>query len=109
MRRLRQSVPPERFAAEIEDALTAREEHAAVLSAVGRLGPGDAELLQLLAWEQLSHAQAAVVLGCSVNAVAIRLHRARHRLADELAKGHLPAGHSRSEPMPPPNEKPLQP
>ena len=109
VRRLRQSVPPERFAAEIEDALTAREEHAAVLSAVGRLGPGDAELLQLLAWEQLSHAQAAVVLGCSVNAVAIRLHRARHRLADELAKGNPPAGHSTSEPMPPPNRKPLQP
>ena len=107
--RLRQSVPPERFAAEVEDAVSARDEHGAVLAAVGRLRSDDAEVLQLLAWEQLSHAQAAVVLGCSVNAVAIRLHRARRRLADELVKGDEPAGHTMAEPMTPPAQNPMQP
>ena len=107
--RLRQCVPAEAIAAEVDAALTARDEHGAVLAAVGRLRPDDAEVLQLLAWEQLSHAQAALVLGCSVNAVAIRLHRARHRLADELAKEGGPAGHSLSTTMSSPREKPSHP
>jgi DNA-directed RNA polymerase specialized sigma24 family protein len=39
----------------------------------------------LVYWEQLSHAEAAQVLGCSPNAVAIRTHRAKERLRDALA------------------------
>jgi RNA polymerase sigma-70 factor (ECF subfamily) len=35
-------------------------------------------------WEELSHAEAAEVLGCSVNAVGVRLHRAKARLRDAL-------------------------
>jgi RNA polymerase sigma-70 factor (ECF subfamily) len=58
-----------------------------VRAALTRLRPEDAEIIQLAAWEQLSHAQIAVVLDTTSNAVAIRLHRARHRLAEELAKG----------------------
>lgn len=55
-----------------------------VVDALRRLRPSDQELLRLVAWEGLDHSQIAVVLGISVNAVAIRLHRARTRLAVEL-------------------------
>jgi RNA polymerase sigma factor (sigma-70 family) len=58
-------------------------------SAVGRvfreLPEADRELLALVAWEGLDHGQIATVLGCSRNAVRIRLYRARQRLARALA------------------------
>ncbi len=60
------------------------------IAALERLRPDDQELLRLVAWEERSHAEIAVVLGISVNAVAIRLHRARGRFAEELAKGSTP-------------------
>ena len=64
------------------------------LDALDRVPPADRELLRLLAWEGLSQAEAGVVLGITANAVAIRLHRARRRFADELAgaglKGSMP-------------------
>ncbi|WP_432942969.1 RNA polymerase sigma factor [Kribbella sp. CA-253562] len=44
----------------------------------------DRELLTLVAWEDLDTAQIATVLGCSRNAVRIRLHRARKRFAKLL-------------------------
>lgn len=59
------------------------------LEALARLRPDDQELLRLLAWDGLSQAEAGSVLGISANAVAIRMHRARRRFADELA--HLEA------------------
>jgi RNA polymerase sigma-70 factor (ECF subfamily) len=59
-----------------------------VTQAIRRLPEGEAEALRLVAWEQLTHEQAGRVLGCSSNAVALRVHRARARLrrllADEL-------------------------
>jgi RNA polymerase sigma factor (sigma-70 family) len=54
------------------------------LVALRRLRPDDQELLRLVAWEGLGHAEIAVVLGISVNAVAIRLHRARRRFVEAL-------------------------
>lgn len=59
---------------------------AAASEALERLRPDDRELLRLLAWEGLSQAEAGAVLGISENAVAIRLHRARKRFAEELAR-----------------------
>lgn len=56
------------------------------IEALERLRPDDRELLRLLAWEGLSQAEAGLVLGISENAVAIRLHRARKRFAEELAR-----------------------
>jgi RNA polymerase sigma-70 factor (ECF subfamily) len=54
--------------------------------AVGRafasLPQRDQEILRLAAWEQLSNAEGAAVLGCSVSAYRMRLHRARIRLAN---------------------------
>ncbi len=60
------------------------EEHP-LREALARLKPADREVLMLTAWEGLSGAQAAVVLACSPQAVHTRLHRARARLAAELA------------------------
>jgi RNA polymerase sigma-70 factor (ECF subfamily) len=55
-----------------------------VLGALATLGERDRELLLLIAWEGLSQAEAAEVLGIRRPAVATRLHRARQRLADAL-------------------------
>jgi RNA polymerase sigma-70 factor (ECF subfamily) len=53
--------------------------------AFSRLDADDRELLALVAWEGLDAQAIATLLGCSTNAVRIRLHRARRRLASELA------------------------
>lgn len=44
------------------------------------LGAADREVLLLVAWEGLGPAELARALGCSRNAAAVRLHRARARL-----------------------------
>lgn len=62
-----------------------------VQAAISRLKSSDRDVLSLVLWEQLSHSEAARVLGCSVNAVALRLHKARCRLRKELALGHEPS------------------
>jgi RNA polymerase sigma factor (sigma-70 family) len=62
-------------------------ELAEISAAFGRLTESDRELLSLVAWEGLDPGQIGAVLGCSRNAARIRLHRARRKLADELARG----------------------
>lgn len=58
--------------------------------------PADREVLTLTGWYELTPAQAAEALGCSVSAYAVRLHRARRRLAAALEaagyRGATPAG-----------------
>jgi RNA polymerase sigma-70 factor (ECF subfamily) len=51
-----------------------------VLAALGELKPAHREALLLVHWEQLSYAETAQALGCSVNAVGIRVHKAKTRL-----------------------------
>jgi RNA polymerase sigma-70 factor (ECF subfamily) len=68
----------------------------AVTRALAELRPEDAELLRLWAWEQLTPAEIATVLGISPNAAHSRLHRARRRLADRLRKDPATAGHEES-------------
>jgi RNA polymerase sigma-70 factor (ECF subfamily) len=51
-----------------------------LLAAVGELKPADREALLLVHWEQLTYAEAAETLGCSVNAVGIRVHKVKARL-----------------------------
>jgi RNA polymerase sigma factor (sigma-70 family) len=60
-------------------------EQAQVTEAFRGLPAADRELLALTAWEGLDYGQIAVVLGCSRNAVRLRLFRARKRFAAELA------------------------
>ena len=69
----------------------------AVRDALTQLRSADAELLRLWSWDGLESPQLATVLGISPNAAAIRLHRAKARLRDELVKSVNPAGHVKAE------------
>lgn len=61
------------------DALAARQ-------ALAKLRPDDREALMLVAWEGLDASAAAASLGISPGAFAVRLHRARQRLEELLAR-----------------------
>lgn len=52
--------------------------------ALGTLPERDVECLLLVAWEGLSHAEAARVSGCTTATFTVRLHRARRRLRAAL-------------------------
>lgn len=58
------------------EEVTARD---SALATLEQLPETDRELLRLIAWEGLSIAEAAAVLGCSKSALKVRLHRARRR------------------------------
>jgi RNA polymerase sigma-70 factor (ECF subfamily) len=47
---------------------------------------GNREILLLVAWEDLDPSSAAAALGCSRATFAVRLHRARRRLASAMAQ-----------------------
>lgn len=64
--------------------------------AMATLRPEEAELLRLWAWEQLTPAEIAVVLGVSPNAASTRLTRAKKKLSDRLRKTRAAAGHEES-------------
>jgi RNA polymerase sigma-70 factor (ECF subfamily) len=78
-RLIRRATPPEASPFDPDSA-----EPGVALSALARLRPDDRELLQLVAWDELSHGEIATVFGITPNAVAIRLHRARARFAEEF-------------------------
>jgi len=74
-----------------EDAVTAASRagnsdprYEPVLTAMSSLRPADREALQLVLWEELTHAEAASVLGCSVNAFELRYRRARNVVRDAV-------------------------
>lgn len=71
-------------------------EEAAIAAAFGELSENDRELLSLVGWEALDHAEIAAVLGCSRNAVRIRLHRARRRFARALDRHGARTPHTRA-------------
>ncbi len=64
-----------------------------VREALTQLRSEDAELLRLWAWDGFESPQLAIVLGISSNAAAIRLHRAKARLKEELMKAKGASGH----------------
>ncbi|MFC5187662.1 RNA polymerase sigma factor [Actinomadura harenae] len=61
-----------------------------VAAALRSLPEADRELLTLVGWEGLDHGELATVLGCSRNAVRVRLHRARRRFARTLRRHDAP-------------------
>jgi RNA polymerase sigma-70 factor, ECF subfamily len=68
-------------------------------AALARLSERDREALMLVAWHELSGARAARAAGCTRTAFAVRLHRARTRLAaqlDLLGSPAAPAVNSKS-------------
>ena len=63
------------------------DEQAEVMrSALCELSEDDREILMLVTWEELSYTDVGRVLDISANAVAIRVHRARKRLAGQVGK-----------------------
>lgn len=70
---------------EIEgDLADTAAENDALLRAFQGLSVSDKEILRLVAWEGLSSAEGAKVLGCSVASFRVQLHRARKRLLRAL-------------------------
>jgi len=59
-----------------------------LLRALAELSERDREVLLLIAWEGLAPAQAAAALECSRATLAVRLHRARRRLAAAMERVH---------------------
>ncbi len=68
---------------ETPDAVAERELIAAVFEAVG---PRHTEVLRLAFWDGLPAADLGLLLGCSANAAAIRVHRARRAAESALAR-----------------------
>lgn len=64
-----------------EDGTTAQVLNAAL----DRLAPAEREVLRLAAWEHLTPAEIAVVLGVRPGTARVRLHRARQALASDPA------------------------
>lgn len=98
----RRSELADRLRAELTTACQAPEyagELAGIAAAFRGLPEADRELLALVGWEGLDNGQVAAVLGCSRNAVRIRLRRARRRLASAIARQRaLPQPDSTSQP-----------
>jgi RNA polymerase sigma factor (sigma-70 family) len=82
-----------------DDAVVAADQRRLVRDAAARLNEKDADVLRLAAWEQLSTADIAAVLGIAPNAVKQRLHRAKQHLGREYRK--LESGTHKSTPEAP--------
>lgn len=67
-----------------DDRYEASDRTDALLPALHTLREEDREILMLVAWEGLTHAEIGEAMGISANAVAIRVHRARKRLTDRI-------------------------
>jgi RNA polymerase sigma-70 factor (ECF subfamily) len=74
-----------------------------LVRALRALPARDREALLLVVWDDLGHEEAAVALGCSRNALDVRLHRARRRLAREIGpETERPAASQALEELRPP-------
>lgn len=62
------------------------DEHPELVAALDVLPALDREVVMLWAWEELAPREIATVTGLTANAVSIRLHRAKKRLAEELER-----------------------
>lgn len=100
--RLRQRRTAERFAEQVraapgvDDTAEAHAHTVQLVRALRQLKNSDREVLVLAAWEGLGTTEIAVVIGSTENAAAIRLHRARKRLAEAFAKERDVTGHTPS-------------
>lgn len=61
-----------------------RRDYELVLKAAAKLKPLDREVLRLIMWEEMTHDQAADMLGTTASAEKQRFHRAKRRLAREF-------------------------
>lgn len=65
--------------------------------ALEQLSDAELELLRLAFWEGISHAEISIAMDCSENAVGVRLHRIRKKLASLI-------GSEQDKPAPPKSE-----
>ncbi|MBK3570242.1 sigma-70 family RNA polymerase sigma factor [Streptomyces sp. MBT62] len=75
-------------------------DHGDLHAALGALGELDREVIRLWAWEELAPRQIAEATGMTSNAVSVRLHRAKKKIAEQLQAGRKNAelaGHKMSE------------
>lgn len=85
---------------DVESEVVSVDERRLVLSALARLRPADQEILRLAVWEELPHRDIAGLVGCSEASVAVRLHRARTRLGQEIGKEERRVGQRSSKRRP---------
>lgn len=71
--------------ARINDRLAAEKQSRRLYMAMERLPDGERAVLELVALDELSLAEVAVALGIRPVTARVRFHRARRRMADELA------------------------
>jgi RNA polymerase sigma-70 factor (ECF subfamily) len=95
---LRRTAPPGHAVADagvdwdaVADRLDAQAQRSQLVAALSALTPVERDLLLLVAWEELTPAQAAEALGISKVAARSRLHRARLRAAQALTQAPPPA------------------
>jgi RNA polymerase sigma-70 factor (ECF subfamily) len=95
---LRRAAPPGQPVADpgvdwdaVAARLDAQAQRSELVAALSALTPVERDLLLLVAWEELTPAQAADALGISKVAARSRLHRARQRAAQALARTAEPA------------------
>ncbi|MEV6171479.1 sigma-70 family RNA polymerase sigma factor [Streptomyces sp. NPDC051954] len=75
-------------------------DHVDLHAALDALGELDREVIRLWAWEELAPRQIAEATGMTSNAVSLRLHRAKKKIAEQLQSGRKNAeraGHKMSE------------
>jgi RNA polymerase sigma-70 factor (ECF subfamily) len=71
-------------------------------AALAALSDGEREVLVMRCWDGLAVHEIATLLGCTPNAVSLRLHKARRRLAERLAqKDPAGAGQVADDPIAP--------
>jgi len=58
----------------------------ALAAALAALNAGEREVLVMRCWDGLAVHEIATLLACTPNAVSLRLHKARRRLAEHLAR-----------------------
>ncbi|GAA0288135.1 RNA polymerase sigma factor [Streptomyces turgidiscabies] len=81
-----------------ETVETGDADHTALHAALAQLRALDREVVLLWAYEELTPSRIAEVTGLSANAVSIRLHRAKKRLAVQLERKTRPhPGHETDE------------
>lgn len=69
---------------EVPDPAAVVSDRQRIIQALGNLAEHDQEALRLVGWEGLDIPGAALAMGCSRSAMAVRLHRARRRLDQAL-------------------------
>jgi RNA polymerase sigma-70 factor, ECF subfamily len=57
-----------------------------ISAAFSQLTPSDQEILRLLFWDDLERAEIGEVIGCSINATNVRIHRALERLRGAISR-----------------------